>query len=250
MLDRHVIKGRGENRGKYLRWHGMHGTPEWTPHQKLASRDSEHDARQYVTGRLFDGGPRAWTPTGQPMGGYIVKLTCPKSIDVDGLRSFICAHAGGAIDPDPCHRIAGLDTVKWRAEDRGNGGLWCDSATHFCPTCVEARVIAICAAHPEASVDVDGGYIVEYDSTPFCEVCGVKLEGSQTDYCTGEELEAITTYAAPDYHHANGWQELDDALDNIEDDHPVWRKIERIVKAAQAMERFRGGARATLTRAA
>lgn len=90
-MDRHVIKGRGENRGKYLCYPHMAGLPSdgeyvWLPEQRKAMRckNPRYSGETYM-------GRKA-----REHNGYFVKLICPKSIDVESLHAFILAHAAGA----------------------------------------------------------------------------------------------------------------------------------------------------------
>lgn len=221
---RFVVKGRGENRGKYLRAQYSRETNDtvmtWETDRRQASRYN----RDGVSRLRVD--------------GYPVKLTCPKSIAVDALRRFIRGRAAKADETLSAHWV------------HGAGGLGCEEATDYCYECCVAKVAEIIAAHPkaaeEAGVCVDGGWSTEHDSTPSCDTCGAKLSADLTEYGADEELDALTAYAAPSFDQYNGWQDLDNATSNLEEDDPRWRKIAKIVEKAREEERQKIAAQAAL----
>ncbi len=254
-MDRHVIKGRGMNRGKYLCWGRMAPSMKptedgfvWLPLQRKAARfaDPQYSGHTWATDRA------------RLHNGYFVKLTTPKPITgrVADLCAFIADHAAGAEDELACHWIHGsneepvreairdLDRTGWNGDFDGEGA-------NFCADCMDevlAALRALLRAKRTTAVPVDdddddcgicsdGGWDTEHDSTPFCAKCGVKLSGNQTDYCTDEEISALTDYAAPDFNDPNGWRDVDNAITNLADDDPRWRKIAKIVDAAREAER-------------
>lgn len=229
MGERHVIKGRGENRGKYLCYARHAGLPPdsgfvWLPEQRKAMRlkDPRYSGETYeiIQARKHN--------------GYFVRLTCPKSLNVDDLRAFIRAHAAGASERLPCH---------WFGADFHNAG------ENFCRPCAEKLVDAKYAADPARFAElygdehedaedryrdaIDGGWRIEHDSIPFCETCGAHLDGALTNYGVGEEIAHFAEYGGPSFDDSEGWEDLDNALIDVADDDPRWRKIARAVEAAR-----------------
>lgn len=250
-MNRHVIKGRGEHRGKYLCYARM--APEqkptedgfvWLPEQRKAAR--WEDPR-------YSG--RTWAAWAARHDGYFVRLTAPKAIieRVPGLRSYIAAHARGADEELACYWIYGaneeeaseaaraLDCTGWYGDLDGE-------ATDFCGDCVDEVIDALRALirakrspaetseEDDCGIGRDGGWNTEHDSPPTCAKCGAKLSGNQTDYCADEELSALTDYAAPNFDNANGWSDLCNAITNLSGDDPWWRKIAKVVDAASEAE--------------
>lgn len=216
-MNRHVIRGRGPNRGKYLRQRYSRKLNKtvttWTPKQA-----------------------HAWRCDAVPseIDGYLVKLTALRAImaRVDDLRAFIRDHAAGADARLSSHWVHGACEID---------GLDCDEATDFCHDCCEAKVAEIVAAHPKEAEDVgicvDGGWGSESDSAAFCETCGAKLDDSLTEYGADEEISALTGECAPGFDDPNGWDDLCNAMDRLDEDDPRWRAIARVVDAAAAAER-------------
>lgn len=263
MANRHVIKGRGPNRGKYLCY--ARAAPKqkptqdgfvWLPEQRKAARweNPRYSGHTWSTARA------------SLHNGYFVKLTAPKAITarVDDLRAFIAEHANGATEELNCYWIhgAGEEEVREAARDLDYTG-WNEDyidgeGTDFCGDCIDEVIDALRAiirakrpptAEPDeddCGIGVDGGWDIDHDSTPFCAKCGAKLSGNQTDYCTSEEISALTDYAAPHFDDPNGWSELHDAVTNLEDDDPRWRKIAKVVDAAREAERQHKKRMATL----
>lgn len=57
----------------------------------------------------------------------------------------------------------------------------------YCGDCIDAAVTArIAEGFPDAIRD--GGWSGEQDSPPYCEACGAKIDYTQTDHCTDEEI--------------------------------------------------------------
>jgi len=230
-MNRHVIKGRGENRGKYLGYARMAGLPPeadyvWLPEQRKAARweDPRYSGDTYATALAAK------------LSGYFVKLVAPKPITelVREKRTYIAESAAGADAPLRCY--------------------WFDGSFHgagedFCLCCAMKLVDEKYAADPKRFVElfgkckdteerydaaIDGGFDIEHDSPPYCDTCGTKLSGYLTEYGADEELDALTTYAAPGFDDAEDWAALDHAIVNLSDDDPRWRKIAKVVEAARA----------------
>lgn len=236
-MNRHVIKGRGENRGKYLCWGRMAPLEKatadgfvWLPEQSKAMRwkDPQYSGQTWATERA------------RLHNGYFVKLVGPAALTselVDELRAFIARHATGAKEELACY---------WFDNDLHDAG------EEFCRDCAEKLVDEKYAADPkrfeelygECETDeeryraaIDGGFDIDHDSTPFCESCKEKLSGHLTEYGADQEIEALTTDCAPAFGSVEGWSDLDHAIVNMSDDDPRWRKIASVVAAAQKQER-------------
>ena len=245
-MDRHVIKGRGANRGKYLCWARQAPTEKatedgfvWLPEQRKACRWEEpgYSCRTWATNRAV------------LHNGYFVKLVAPKTLTkavVRELRAFIARHAAGTEGERACYWF---------------DGSFHDAGENFCRECAEKLVDEKFAADPKRFEElygecedddarycaaIDGGYGGEHDSPPRCETCGADLVGSLTDYGSDEEIDALTGDIAPTFDYAHGWKELDDALVNVSDDDPRWRKIAKVVDAAKAAEQRAADAAAAL----
>ena len=236
-MDRHVIKGRGENRDKYLCWARVAPAEKptedgfvWLAEQRKAVRwpDPRYSGHTWATARA------------KIHNGYFVKLVAPPVVTrelVDELRSFIAAHAAGAAEKLACYWF---------------DGDFHDASDEFCRDCAEKLVDKKYAAARSAfeelygecesdeerySAAIDGGFDTDHDSRPYCETCRAKLSGHLTDYGADEEIEALTTDCAPDFDDAEGWEALDDAIINLSDDDPRWRRIAKVVDAAREAER-------------
>jgi hypothetical protein len=228
-VNRHVIKGRGENRGKYLCYAHVVGLSTdagyaWRPEQRKAARwrapgyGETHEKR-----------------VAREHNGYFVKLVASR-LPVAELRRFISAHAAGAAERLACHWF---------------DGDFHDASEDFCRDCAEKLVDEKFAADPKRFEDlygecedaeeryseaIDGGYRTEHDSRPSCATCGAPLDGSLTDYGVGEEIEAMTADANLRFDDAESWEVLHNALIDVPDDDPRWRKIARTVEAARKEE--------------
>ncbi len=242
-MDRHVIKGRGKNRGKYLCYARMAGLPPsdgyvWLPEQRKAAR---HDHPKHRSG--------GWgyvENLATEYNGYFVTLVAPKSIiaRVGELKSFIAKHAAGATERPNCYWLDG----DWSG----------DEGPDYCWDCARKEVDKAYAKDPEQFVklygDYDGkrdnpedyyndairgGYSMDHDSTPHCEgdSRGIQLDGTLTDYGADEEISVLTTDCAPSFDDADGWYALDMAVMNLQNDDPRWKEIARVVDAAMEAER-------------
>ncbi len=220
--DRYVVKGRGKHLGKYLRcvWVRSEGGLRltWEPKQSRASRFSEMEATEHG---------RAARPPGR-----IRKLIAPRSIDVEVLKRFIFEHASKSAPAVDAHWVHGANELS---------GIDCDEATNYCLEHCQDKVDEILEKHPDAEekygLCVDGGWGTEHDSTPRCKTCDVRLIGTLTDYGVDSELEALTTDCAPAFDDPEGWQDLLDASDALDDTHPMWRRIAKVIERAQKEER-------------
>lgn len=222
-MNRHVIKGRGANRGMYL-CYGKGGGYAWSPKQSKAARWSNprYDDETYAKriAREHD--------------GYWVELVAPAAIvaRVNALRKFITEHADAPETRD-CYWIHG-------SSERFPESIGCDSATSFCHGCCAKKVEEIHHRFPKEAehygVSVDGGFGVESDHTESCETCGVKLECTLTDYGADEEIAALTGECAPTFDDGRGWDELHNAIVNLSLKDPRWRWIARVVDAAKQNE--------------
>lgn len=246
-MDRHVIKGRGKNRGLYLCW--ARQAPEleatadgfvWLPVQRNAVRwkDPEYNRGTWATdrARLHD--------------GYFVKLVTSKAIttQVPELRAFIYEHAARASKKLPCHWF---------------DGDFHDASANYCWDCATKVVDEKYAEDPkrfeelyEACDDeeerhvaaIDGGGDTDHDSPPYCEKCGARLSGHLTEHGSDSELSALTSDAAPCFDDANGWDDFETAVMNLSDTDPRWKKIAKVVSAARAEEAKAVAAQEVLSR--
>lgn len=244
--ERHVIKGRGPNRGKYLCYARMDPSQKasadgfiWLSDQRKAARweNPKYNRHSWSTERA------------RVHNGYFVELIAPKDIIgiVPSLKAYIDQHAAGAERALPCHWF---------------GGDFHDAGEDFCWNCATEIVDKKYAADPKRfeelygecedeedrhNTAIDGGWDTEHDSPPFCETCGRKLSGNLTDYGSDEEIEALTTDCAPTFDDVEGWAALDLAITNIDDDDPRWRRIAKVVKRAHAAEQKQRDHEASLT---
>jgi hypothetical protein len=236
-MNRHVIKGRGAHRGKYLCYARVDELPPeagyvgyvWLPEQRKAARweDPRYSGRTYAAN------------VAAKHNGYFVKLVAPAAIIaiVRELQAFIAAHAAGAEEGLACY---------WFGAD------FHDAGENFCRECAEQLVDEKYAADPKRFEDlfgecednearywaaIDGGWDIDHGSTPFCKTCGAKLSGNLTEYGADEEIAALTGDCAPKFDDVEGWAALDHAIVNLSDDDPRWRKIAKVVEAARAAER-------------
>lgn len=252
-MNRHVIKGRGEHRGKYLCWARKAPNEKptedgfvWLPEQRKAARweDPRYSGHTWATerARIHD--------------GYFVRLTAPKAIieRVPELRSYIAEHADGAGEELACYWIHGanekdareaadaIDYTDW------NNGPIDGEASNFCGDCVDDVIDALRALirtkRPTEETDVDecgierdGGWDTEHDSTPYCAKCGAKLSGNLTNHGADEDLSVLTGEAAPDFDDPSAWDDLYSSITNLSDDDPRWRRIAKVVDAAREAER-------------
>lgn len=233
--DRHVIKGRGAHRRLYLCWGRQ--APEltatddgfvWLPEQRKAVRwpDPRYSGETWATDRA------------RIHSGYFVKLVAPKAIveRVDALKSYIYDHAARASQARPC----------WWFDS-----VFADDGSNYCRDCAEKLVDKKFAADPaqyeelfdECSdaedrydVAITGGYDIEHDSIPWCEMCGVKLSGFLTDHGVSEEITLATRRGYLAFNKPERWDMLERAIVNVRDDDPRWRRIARTVDAAMVEE--------------
>lgn len=235
-MDRHVIKGRGEHREKYLCYARKAGLPPsdeyvWLPEQRKAARweDSRYSGRTYAT------------EVARKYNGYFVRLVAPITITsdvVDDLRAYISEHAEGAEERLPCYWFDDDDFISV-SED-------------YCLECAKKLVDEKYAADPKRFEElygeceddegryreaIHGGFDIEHDSPPYCETCGVQLRGSLTEYGADEQIDAYTNSCSPDPKDAEGWAHLDAALVNVSDDDPRWRAIQRVVASSREEEK-------------
>lgn len=237
----YVIKGRGENRGKYLCWARMAPNAKptkdgfvWLLEQRKAARwkGPRYRSTWYWAeerARVHD--------------GYFVKLVAPKAVtaNVQELRNFIIERAAGAKDDPPCH---------WFSAD------FHDAGDNFCWQCAKTLVdekytkdpkrfeelYGVCDnAEERYCAAIDGGWVTEYDSPPYCETCGQKLSGDLTEYGADQEIEALTTYASPGFDDCDEWAALSDAIAHIPNEDPRWRKIAKVIKRSARAETERRG---------
>lgn len=243
-MNRHVIKGRGEHRGKYLCYARMAGRPHrdgyvWLPEQRKAARweDPRYSGRTSATYLAAE------------HNGYFVKLVAPAAITkalILELREYIREHASCSDEELACH---------WFSSD------FHDAGENFCRDCAEKLVDEKYAADPKRfeelygecdddeerhNAAIDGGFDGEHDSPPACGTCGARLSGNLTGYGADEEIEALTTDCVPTFNDADGWAELDRAIVNIDDDDPRWRRIVNVVEAARIAEQSAAEAAAAL----
>lgn len=234
--DRHVIKGRGKHRGKYLCYarHAPAETPTedgfvWLAAQRKAARwaDPRYNGHTWSTARA------------RLHNGYFVKLVAPKEVVklVPELQSYITEHAIGASVAKETH---------WFDGDFHSSG------ENFCLDCAEKLVDQKYAADPKRFEDlfdecetaddryrvaIDGGFDIEHDGIPWCATCGAKLSGSLSDYGANEEIAALTGKGALIFRDAEGWDALERATINLCDDDPRWRHIAKVVERARLAER-------------
>lgn len=235
MADRHVIKGRGVNRGKYLCRAQMAPdvapTPDgfvWTANQRKACRlDSPRRYATYVT-RLDS-----------EHNGYIVKLIASKAIiaRVAELKHYIEARANGATKPTPCYWFddAPFDTFPlycWECATKVVDEVYAKTPDEF------DRVFRPCLdAEDRHNAAICGGYSRDHDSPPMCDVCDAKLEGTLTEYGADQEIAWLIGKGALDPSDSDDWAALNVAISDLENDDPRWRTIAKVVDAAKAQEK-------------
>lgn len=215
-----MIKGRGDNSGKYLRRAWLGGGKPWTvlwvDRQKDADRFQHHEV-PYAVGRS---------------GGQRILLVAPPAIRarVDELREFVAAHATGAAAAQACYWVSGTN----------------DCANDYCRPCGVRRVRALRRARPAeaAGISLDGGWSMEHDTSPTCRTCGATVDGTLTEYGADEELDHFTEHP-PAWRNPAEWAAVGKALTNLDDSDPRWRKVARWVDAARAAEQLHA-ARAAL----
>lgn len=69
-----------------------------------------------------------------------------------------------------------------------------DESLSYCKPCAEREVARLKKADPECDAMVDGGWVGESDSLPYCEQCGRALRSSLTTYGCESELDHFETY--------------------------------------------------------
>lgn len=212
-MDTIVIKGRGENRGKYLQRRWPHGLMKprvttWVEKQSKAERFDWHEAERLLRYEID---------------GYKVELTAPAAIlgRVEELKDFITVHAARAQVELDCHWVGGRD-----------------DGAEYCYDCCEEEVRKLRRENPEeaADIEIDGGPSTDHDSQPFCNTCGAKLTGSLTEHGVGAEL-AHFLENPPDFDSPEEWAEVEKAVMNLSDRDPRWKEIARWVDAAAEVER-------------
>jgi hypothetical protein len=233
--DRHVIKGRGPHRGKYLCWERQ--APEqpatedgfvWLVEQRKAVRwpDPRYSGHSWATDRAC------------LHNGFFVKLVAPKAIiaRVDALKSYIHDHAARATPARACW---------WFDSDFREDG------SNYCRDCAEKLVderytkdpAAFDKAYPDCEDEedrydavIDGGFDIDHDGIPTCDTCGAKLSGFITDYGVSEEIAEATRRGYLSFNEPEGWDTLERAIVNVRDDDPRWRRIARVIDAAMVEE--------------
>lgn len=256
-MEQFVIKGRGENRGKYLCYSRMAGLPAggepvWLPEQRKAMRHDHPTSRGSGWGYVQE--------LATKHNGYFVRLVAKKHIieRVDELKAYISSHASDAAERPECYWLDG----DWS----GDEGL------DYCWDCACKEVDDAYAKDPKqfaelygyADDDEDetrpkdvedyygdairGGYSMDHDSMPYCERdgCGKSLDGTLTEYGADEEIRAYTTDYQPSFDNAEAWYCLDIAVMNIRNDDPMWNKIARVINAAMEQERKKAAHEAQL----
>ncbi len=234
--DRHVIKGRGSHRGKYLCYARHAATLDatddgfvWLPDQRKAARwaDPRYSGRTWATERA------------RTHNGYFVKLVAPKAVvaRVDELKAYIASHAERAAAPLACY---------WFDDE------FHDAGEEYCRDCAEKLVDEKFAAQPQRyaaglfkgcededdryAAAIDGGFDIDHDGIPTCETCGATLSGYLTNYGANEEIAFHTRGSGPLFNDHDEWAALDRAIVNLRDDDPRWRRIARAVDSAMAAE--------------
>lgn len=231
-MDRHVIKGRDENRGKYLCYARLAPELKPTPDGFVWLPDQHKAARWEDPGYGFS---KYGVNVAQKHNGYFVKLVAPADVQarVHEIKAFIAEHASGSDEGQRCY---------WFDGDFHDAGL------DYCRECAEKLVDEKYAADPERfeylygecedaeeryRAAIDGGFDIDHDSPPYCETCGTKLSGCLTDYGADQEFEALIEQRVLTPDDVECWAALDHALVNVADDDPRWRKIARVVDAAR-----------------
>lgn len=141
----------------------------------------------------------------------------------DESLSYILGRTAGAADALPCH-WSNCEEDDWPH----------DAGANFCPECAEALIEEYREQHPEDDIRLDGGWASEHDSTPFCDICEEKLDGCLTEYGVERELEHFEQHPPSS---ADGWLELYEAVNSLDEDHDCWGWIAKLVRRAQAQER-------------
>ena len=231
-MNRYVIKGRGEHRGKYLVYDRKPGSSaiayKWVDEQRKAAR---WNAQAYPPGN-YERRVLA------EHNGYFVKMVAPKTIQarVPELQKFIRVHAAGAPERLDCY---------WFGADFN------DASLDYCRDCAEKFVDEEFTKDPKSfdelygecetaeeryDAAIDGGWSTEHDSPPYCEGCGAKLDGNLNESGADEEIETLTGDCPPAFDDPSSWHDLYVATMNIARDDPRWRAIAKVVDAARAAE--------------
>lgn len=235
--ERHVIKGRGAYRGKYLGYARMAPKAKptsdgfvWLSDQRKAERwdDPRHRGQTWSTALA------------RRHNGYFVKLVAPKEVvaRVREMRAYIAEHASGASVAYPCYWFN--NTLR-------------DYGANFCQDCAETIVDEEYDADPKGfkklygelegvneryAAAIHGGIDIHHDSPPSCATCGVKLSGHLTNYGADKQLEYIQLVDwTPPSDSAEAWFALGKAVVNISDDDPRWKRIANVVDRACEAER-------------
>lgn len=242
-----VIKGRNENKGKYLCRSRVAGLPPGTfvylPEQRKAARWDEHrcrrDYHEWNIAREHD--------------GYFVRLVCKSNVRerVGELEAYISNRATTAKERPNCYWLDG----DWSG-DEGPDYCW-DCACKEVDTAFAqdpqlfVKAYGNCHGDWKTSKDyyrvaIDGGWSMDHDSTRHCEGCGIQLAGTLTDHGADKEIRALTTDCSPSFGDVEGWYCLDIAVMNLRSNDPRWNKIARVVDAAMAEEQKRAEHEAVL----
>jgi hypothetical protein len=130
------------------------------------------------------------------------------------MRAFVLRRAEGATleDPKPAHWIHGANEFE-------HDELEYTEADKFCFDCCKIVVKRTRRKHGSKSkrvgLCVNGGWSIEHDSQPFCELCGCRLSFIATDYFCEQEIEHWLLYGPP--HSPNEWLELTQIMDHVYD---------------------------------
>ena len=81
---------------------------------------------------------------------------------------------------------AGAEKVESEPEHWISGA---DEGMSYCYDCAEKEVEQLLKKNPAGEYIVDGGWGIEGDSTPFCEICDKLLENTLTDYGCESEVD-------------------------------------------------------------
>ena len=81
---------------------------------------------------------------------------------------------------------AGAEKVESETEHWISGA---DESLSYCYDCAFKEVEQLLKKNPSGEYIVDGGWGIEGDSTPFCEICDKLLENTLTDYGCESEVD-------------------------------------------------------------
>lgn len=231
-MNRIVIKGRGENRGKYLCYSRMAGLAPggfvWLSEQRKAARwDKRRCKPDYYEGKLAC-----------EHNGFFVRLVAKKSVRarIDELKEFILSKAVGAKERPDCYWL--------------NGDWSGDESPDYCLECARKEVNEAFGKNPKLFKDaygdlgadaedyyryaIDGGWSMDHDSIPHCEKCDIELDGTLTDHGVNEEIKYLTAKPGIRIDDVESWYCLNIAVMNLPRDDPRWNKIARMIDAIRA----------------